>query len=227
MPIAVRTLPFAVLLALLAGCAPLPFLLAQAEVGDDLWRDPRLGYAAQWRLLRSDRSLSGLERFARQLQIMIDDAYRRSGDPASPFAGLDPRQLFLDDLVDLFVPDEFRDLKEVVMVSDPLLTGEVIVEQSGDLSGFRSELQAGDGRFRHFAMNAAAAYRFPPILVDAAARIVGGDIEDGRPLSADTRADLATNTIGRDFAALLRASAPADLADGGTVERWLLARFAP
>ena len=228
MPIALRPLILTALLTpALTACTPLPFLSAQVELGAEPWRDARLGYVAQWQRLRSEGGLSGLERFARLVQHMIDDAYARTGDPASPFAGLDPEQLFLDDLVDVFVPDEFRDQKELVMASDPTLVGQVVVEQVGDLSGFRADLQAGDGRFRHFAMNAAAAYRFPPFLVDAAARWIGGDLDDGRELSADSRADIASNEIGRAFAALLRSTSLADLAGGDSAERWLIEHFGP
>jgi hypothetical protein len=227
MPIPLRPPLLAALLTLaLPACTPLPFLSAQAELGAEPWRDARLGYVAQWQRLRSDGGLSVLERFARLVQHMIDDASARTGDPISPFAGLDPEQLFLDDLVDVFVPDEFRNQKELVMASAPTLVGQVIAEQTGDLSGFRADLQAGDGRFRHFAMNAAAAYRFPPFLVDAAARWMGGDLDDGRALSADSRADIASNEIGRDFAALLRSTSVADLA-GGSAEQWLIERFGP
>ena len=215
------------LLALAAFCAPFPAVQAQVSEGGEPYRQIRLGYLERWRLLRVDGSSSGLERFASLVQEMADDALARSGDPASPFAGLDGKQLFLDDLVDLFVPDEFRREKELVMVSEPLLVGEVIVDGPSDLTGFRADLQVGSGRFRHFALNAVAAYRYPPFLVAAAAQVVGNDLEGDEGLSADSQADLATNEIGRSFAQLLRLRPLAELADGVAVETWLLERFGP
>lgn len=226
MPILRRLLAPALLALLLAGCTPLPVLRVQADQGGDPWREARLGHVEVWEGLRRG-GLSGLERFARLVQHLADDALARSADADSPFVGFDPVQLFLDDLVDLFVSDAFRDEKALIMVSEPLLRGEVIAERAGDLSGFRPELQVGDGRFRHFAMYAAAASRFPPFLVDAAARWIGGDLDDGGELSADSRADLATNAIGRDFAAELRVRGLAPFAEGGGIERWLLERFGP
>ncbi len=215
------------LLVALAACAPVPAVRAQESQESDLYRWARLGYLERWRSLQADASLSGLERFASLVQQMADDALARSGDPASPFAGLDGKQLFLDDLVDLFVPDEFRREKELAMVSLPLLVGEVIVDGPNELTGFRADLQVGSGRFRHFALNAAAAYRYPPFLVAAAAQVVGNDLEGDEGLSADSQADLATNEIGRSFAQLLRLRPLAELADGVAVETWLLERFGP
>jgi hypothetical protein len=226
MPTLRRLLLIPLLTLLLGACTPIPVLRVQAEQGTDPWREVRLGYVEVWAGLRRG-PLSGLERFSRLVQHVADDALARSADPESVFAGIDPLQLFLDDLVDLFVPDDFRDEKGLIMASEPLLVGEVIVEGSGDLSGFRPELQAGDGRYRHFAMNAAAASRFPPFLVDAAARWIGGDIEDGRELSADSQADIATNEIGRAFAERLREVGLAAFADGDGIERWMLERFGP
>lgn len=228
MPVRFRLFAFVPLLALLLGaCVPPPLLLAQAEPDPDPWRTVRLERIAAWRELRGERERSGLERFAHTVQDMLDDAYARSADPASPFAGLDPVQLFLDDLVDVFVSERYQEAKTLIMASPSRVGSEVIVELNADRTGFRADLQLGDGRFRHFAMNAAAAYRFPPFLVAAAARWLGGDSEDGGELSADSRADLATNAIGREFARLLRTTPPSELADGVSVERWLLDRFGP
>lgn len=221
-----RLLAPTLLVLLLTGCTPVSVLRVQAEQGFDPWLDARLGHVEVWRELRRG-PMTGLERFAHFVQYLADDALARTADPTSPFAGLDAERVFLDDLVDLFVTDRFRDEKELIMASEPLLVREVISERSIDLGGFRPDLQLGEGRFRHFAMNAAAARRFPPFLVAAAARWIGGDLDDGGRLSADSQADIATNVIGRDFAAELRALGLAPFAEGGGIERWILERFGP
>ena len=64
-------------------------------------------------------------------------------------------------------------------------------------------------------------------LVDRLARRVGGDEPEavaGDP-TGDGAADLATNEVGRAFAALLRSAPLADLADGRSVAAWIESAF--
>ena len=187
----------------------------------------RMAHLRRWDSLIADSRLTGVERFACFVQIVVDDAYARVTDPNSPLHGLDGKRLLLDDLADLMVSDRYRLEKALVLEFGPASLGRIVAETDADLVSFRPELRAGDGRLRHFAMNAAAAYQLPGFLVDLAARSVGNDVDSGEGLSADSEADLLTNEIGREFAGYLRAHALVALADGVAVKGWILARFSP
>lgn len=134
------------------------------------------------------------------------------------------RRAVLDDLVDLFVPPRFNLLKRLVMTSPAVLT-KTIAGRQADRADFHPTLQPGGGRFRHFAMNAAAAEYYPPQLVDLAARAVGYDVPWRDDPSGDTQADLSANRIGRDFARFLRENTVGELSANAGVQRWVTARF--
>lgn len=176
----------------------------------------RNSYLDHWRELEAG-GLVGLERFASTVQRVVDT--RASSHPDSPETAV---RLILDDLVDLFVDNEFRLEKALVMSTPSVLADDALSEQGDDLSGFALRFRAGEGRFRHFALNAAAAYSAPNALVDLAARLRGRDLRSSSP---DSRADRATNLAGRAFARLLRERPLAEIADGKAVRSWLLARF--
>ena len=136
----------------------------------------------------------------------------------------DLRRAFLDDLVDLFVPPRFALFKRLVMTS-PAVLSETITDKKEDREGFHPVLQPGGGRFRHFAMNAAATEYYPPRLVDLAARAVGYDVPWRDDPSGDTAADLAANRIGRSFSQFLKNDAVAELAGNAGVKAWVAERF--
>ena len=118
----------------------------------------------------------------------------------------------------------FTLLKRSVMTSSAVLT-QTIADSQADRVDFHPTLQPGGGRFRHFAMNAAAAEYYPPWLVDVAARAVGYDVPWRNDPSGDTNADLAANRIGRDFTRFLQENAVGELSANAGVQRWVTARF--
>lgn len=179
-------------------------------------RAVRNSYLDYWGELEAS-GVVGLERFARTVQRVVDT--RAAGVSASSETAV---RLILDDLVDLFVDQDFRLEKAVVMSTPSVLAGDALREGRDDLNGFAHRFRAGEGRFRHFALNAAAAYTAPNALVDLAARLRGGDL---RSTSPDSKADTATNLVGRAFAELLRERPLAEIADGQAVQSWLLDRF--
>ncbi|UCH25736.1 MAG: hypothetical protein JSV66_17710 [Trueperaceae bacterium] len=183
----------------------------------------RRGYLAYWRQLGDDPSLDGAERFGCLVQHVVDETIRTAGFGAEPEEEVKRR--ILDHLVDILVPPEYRDEKEFVMETAAVIESGTIVEMTDDLAGFRIELQRGDGRFRHFAMNAAAAYQVPDLLVDLAARLVGRDFDPTEDPSGDSAADLLTNEIGREFATFLEAHSLSELAETQAVKVWLVERF--
>jgi hypothetical protein len=187
----------------------------------------RVAHLQRWEWLETSGGLSGVGRFARFVQIVVDDAHLRVADLASPLFGFDGKQLFLDDLADLMVSDEFLAVKRLVMVTEPSQLGQALVETTSDLQSFQPDLRGGNGRFRHFSLSAAAAYRFPGFLVDWFAEIVGKDTEVRGGFSPDSLADRKTNVIGRAFATFVRSRSLDTLADGIAVEAWIVKRFAP
>lgn len=209
----------ALLLALtVAGAQPAP-------AGEDAERllARRHGYLLLWEELGRP-GVGGVERFGALVQHVVDDTYRRYAARGDDWLESDADHALLDDLVDIMVGAEYQREKDLVMLSPSVVRGPVIVESAADLASFAPRFRAGDGRLRHFAMNAAAAYVAPPLLVDLLARRVGGD--EGDAPSGDSAADLATNEVGRAFAQLLRERPLAELADGERVAAWIEARFA-
>jgi hypothetical protein len=176
----------------------------------------RIGYREYWNALGA-AGVVGLERFARTVQMVVDTRAPGAGGSGERLA-----RAVLDDLVDLFVSETYLLEKSLVMSTPSVLAGQSVRERRGDLAGFAPRFQAGEGRFRHFALNAAAALSAPDALVELAARLRGRDL---LAASADSSADRATNRIGRDFARLLREGPPAELADGETVRAWVVDRF--
>lgn len=211
------------LLALLAGLAAAAgeseataSVSEQQSTGRQDTEEIRRSYLDHWR----DASGSGLERFSSTVQLVVDTRARMT------FASRDEAvRAVLDDLVDLFVGPEYQLEKTLAMLSAPLLGGGAITEGEGDLSGFAPKFQAGEGRFRHFALNAAASYAVPETLVAITALLRGGDLRNTSPENAgDRAADIATNRIGREFTRLLRKRPLSELG-GGRVEEWLIERF--
>jgi hypothetical protein len=176
----------------------------------------RTGYREYWNALGA-AGVVGLERFARTVQNVVDTRAPGAGGSGERLA-----RTVLDDLVDLFVSETYLLEKSLVMSTPSVLGGQSVRERPADLTGFAPRFQAGEGRFRHFALNAAAALSAPDALVDLAARLRGRDLLGA---STDSSADRATNRIGRDFARLLRERSPAELADGETVRAWVADRF--
>jgi hypothetical protein len=172
-------------------------------------------YVEYWQALGS-AGVDGLERFARTVQMVVDT---RAGQHGTEDRAV---RMVLDDLVDLFVSETYRREKDLVMSTPAVLGHASVREREGDLTGFAPRFQAGEGRFRHFALNAAAALAAPDALVDLAARLRGRDL---LAASSDSLADLATNRIGRDFARFLRERPLLDLADGSAVRAWVVDRF--
>lgn len=217
-----RVLAVAALL-LLVGCAP----VADARVGaapaqgeereeeivDDL-RERRERLRAHWEELGEREE--GLERYALFVQAVMD---------AAAEAGATAKAVFLDDLVDLSVPPDYDKVKRSVMASPLAYRGPLVHEDDSGLDGFARRFRVGEGRYRHLAMSAAAAFRYPGPLVDVAARIVGHDLEPRASSGGDSAADVATNEVGRRFAAFLRDTPLARLADGETVAAWLREAF--
>jgi hypothetical protein len=182
----------------------------------------RQGYLAFWRQLENDPALDGAERFGCLVQHVVEDTTRVAGVEV---AEEEVKRRILDHLVDILVPQEHRDEKELVMDTAALIESGAIVESPADLADFRTELQQGDGRFRHFAMNAAAAYQVPDLLVDLAARFVGRDFDPAEDPSGDSAADLLANEIGREFAAFLEDHSLSELVEAQVVKVWLIERF--
>lgn len=176
----------------------------------------RAGYLDYWEYLQSEET-TGLDRFALTVQRIADTRFESHRDEPNKAI-----RLILDDLVDVFVEQRFRIEKTVAMTTPAVLGSRSLGEEDGDLSGFASLYSRGEGRFRHFALNAAAAYVAPDGLVDLVARLRGGDLV---PSSPDAEADRATNRVGREFARLLRETPLAELADGHTVREWIVDRF--
>ena len=181
----------------------------------------RQGHAEAWEL-RTDTSSDGAERFGALVQRVVEGVYLESVWARPGEREL--RRAVLDDLVDLFVPERFDLFKRFVMTSPAVLT-ETIADNKVDREGFHPVLLPGGGRFRHIAMNAAAAERYPPLLVDLTARAVGYDVPWRDDPSGDTAADLAANRVGRDFAGYLKAHTVGELAADDAVKRWLAARL--
>lgn len=199
-----------------------PYAHAQAANG----RDPggmgvnelatlRQSYLDYWQVLES-RDLGGLERFARTVQRVVDvrSTHGESDE--------DRRRLVLDDLVDIFVSGKFSLEKSMVMSTPSVVGDAALIEEDDDLEEFALPLRAGEGRFRHFALNAAAAESAPDALVELAARLRGKDLLGASP---DSTADRETNRLGRAFNKLLRERPFSELADGETVRDWVMEKF--
>lgn len=174
----------------------------------------RKSYLEQWQALEAD-GVPGVERFASLVQRIVDTRIHDGGD--------EWLQLVADDLVDLFVGEQYELEKQLVMVGPSVLGVLAIDENEGDLEGFRPPFDRGEGRLRHFALNFAASLRAPDSVVDLLARLRGRDVAGTGP---DSVADLATNEAGREFADWLRSLPESRVRDGATVEEWLLDRFA-
>lgn len=201
------------LVGLLAACAPVS---GQREALPDGPSETRLAFLGYWESL-GDRGVRGLDRFSRTVQRVVETRARAEGGSQEEFV-----QAVLDDLVDLFVGERFS-LEKSVLMSTPSVLGESAIEEGEeDLSGFAPRFQAGEGRFRHFALNAAAAFSAPDALVELAARLRGGDLQGSSP---DSAADLATNRVGREFTRFLLDTPRERLAAGDSVREWLLERF--
>lgn len=173
----------------------------------------RRSYRSYWDEL-GESGVDGLERFAAVVQRVVDTRAAEGSPNAT--------RLVLDDLVDLFVSSEHSFEKSLVMSTPAVLGAQAIDEDEESLEGFAPPFDAGEGRFRHFALNAAASFVAPEDLVDLAARLRGGDLQGA---GADSRGDLATNRVGQAFARLLRERPLDELAGGDAVRGWLLQRF--
>ncbi len=161
-------------------------------------------------------------RFGMFVQHIVETVYLESAWTKPEERTL--RRAVLDDFVDLFVSERFNLFKRSVMTS-PAVLAEVIADTKTDREGFHPALQPGGGRFRHFAMNAAAAEYYPTWLVDLTARAVGYDVPWRNDPTGDTKADIKANRIGRDFAHFLKENAVGELAANAGVQRWVTARF--
>ena len=184
----------------------------------------RQSYVARWEHLKADTytSLDSAERFGALVQHVVETVYLDAVWQQAEEYGL--RHAVLDDLVDLFVPPRFQRLKRFVMVS-PAVLDEAIIDKKEDRQDFASTLRPGGGRFRHFAMNAAAAEYYPLLLVNLTARIVGYDVPWRYDPIGDSQGDLATNRIGRDFSHFLKSNAIGELAANAAVQGWVTTRF--
>ena len=182
----------------------------------------RQGYIAWWARAQTD-DLDSAERFGALVQHIVETVYLESVWTKPSEKAL--RRAVLDDLVDLFVAPRFALFKRLVMSSSPVLE-EAIADGKADRKDFHPSLQPGGGRFRHFAMNAAASERYPPLIVNLAARTVGYDVPWRDDASGDTQADLAANRIGRDFSRFLKENEVGELSASAAVQRWVAARFA-
>ena len=181
----------------------------------------RQGYLERWAQLKLD-DRNTAERFGALVQHVVEAVYLDAAWSRPSERTL--RRAVLDDLVDLFVSPRFTLFKRVVM-SSPTVLDTIITDEKADRRDFHLSLQPGGGRFRHIAMNAAAAERYPPLMVDLAARAVGYDVPWRRDPSGDTDADLAANRIGRDFAQHLKAHPIGELAADAEVQDWLRVRL--
>ena len=116
---------------------------------------------------------------------------------ASPWA---PRldKFILEDLIDIFVSLAFVEEKDIVMTLTPAVVQKTVGD--GVKDGFRQDLAQGEGRYRHFFMNAIAVCFSPDFIVNLAARITGGDFGQDDP---DVRADVTSNEKGREFGRFL------------------------
>lgn len=213
---------------LLAGCAPATeeLRLEPTPAGEEAavteLRERREEARGRWEALADEAT--GLERYARFVQDLVDAAAARArADGGGREEAV--KRAFLDDLVDLSVPPEFDALKRTVMSSEPSYDGPRVHEDESGLEGFAERFRPGEGRYRHLAMSAAAAYRYPGPLVEVAARLVGGDLVPEDEAEGDSAADLATNDVGRRFAAFLQRTPLAGLADGESVAAWLRRAF--
>lgn len=192
--------------ALAAGQAPEEYDMSElAQV--------RRSYRSYWDELEAS-GVDGLERFASVVQRIVDTR-AAEGSPRAV-------RLVLDDLVDLFVSPEHSLEKTLVMSTPAVLGDQAIDEDEESLEGFAPPFDAGEGRFRHFALNAAASFAAPEELVDLAARLRGGDMQGA---GADSRGDVATNRVGQEFARLLQERGLDELAGTDAVHEWLLERF--
>lgn len=202
--------------AILACLLPL-FAGAQEGWPVEELEQTRRAYLDYWEELGASGA-EGLDRFAQLVQHVVDTRAREE----RPDQEVVP--LIVDDLVDLFVGEAYQAEKQLVMRSPSVLGEDVIAEGEGDLEGFAERFRAGEGRFRHFAMNAAASLMAPQSLVELAARLRGGDLHGDSP---DSLADRESNRIGLAFVSLLQEKGPQALADGQSVRNWLLESFGP
>ncbi|MEX2534907.1 MAG: hypothetical protein WD273_04825 [Trueperaceae bacterium] len=209
-----RVLRRALLVALLGACAPAVGERGAIPVSDSV--SVRRSQLNRWHQL-GEQGITGLDRFAQTVQYVVDSRAQMNQSGREVVV-----RSILDDLVDLFVGPRFHLEKSLIMSTAPVLGEDALTEQSGDLEGFAPKFQEGEGRFRHFALNAAAAYAAPDALVELAARIRGGDMPARSP---DSVADLATNRVGRRFTRMLREQSLSELADGVSVRDWLVEQF--
>lgn len=178
-------------------------------------------------LMQQHNVCNTLERFALLLQDIVDTNVR----DATPEEEADvTKDLIIDDLADIFVPAGFY--KTTIMLLPPTVQENVITDpplrcsDATNLSGFSDVYVRGEGRFRHFAANAAMKRVAPGFLVNLGARLVGGDWEFKSDASGDIAADLATNAAGREFHDFLeQAAEDGTFGDGHSVKDWIRQRF--
>lgn len=193
--------------------------VTQEQAPEDELLALRSGYLDNWEEL-TGAGVTGLERFALTVQRVVDQRYER--DHAAVESDSELLRLILDDLVDLFVTEDHAREKRLLMSSESVLGWRALGDMDDPLDGFAPHLQPGEGRYRHFALSAAGALVAPNLLVDLAARVRGNDLV---PDSADSRADVATNEIGRRFTGFLRSTPIAELAGEGAVANWIREAF--
>lgn len=201
----------------------------KAPVMSEVSRTIRLQIVERYRALQDDPSKCGLEWMADTYQYVFDvyaDASYRLGLAQLPEEEL--RIMILEDLLDVFVDNSARSIKDYASTYfRPSLEGGELVgsESAAALTGYASQLTVGEGRYRHFILNALTRSKDPTLgqATDLLARLNGNDWGN---VSGDSLADVLTNEAGRDFYAFIAGVSIQDLGDGRTVRDWLIERLA-
>lgn len=170
--------------------------------------------------LRENPRLDGVQKFACLVQYAFDTGGKGSFS----------KNLVINDLIDILVnPNSYQLQKSFIMQKHGSGFSINSVEiPDGDLSGFKPSLTAGDGRYRHFIMNAGLTFDTPPsgaraVVLDFAVQL--GTFDPAWSSNPDTIADLETNAIGREFGLFVTETSINQLGDGKTVKDWMVDKF--
>ena len=175
-------------------------------------------------LQRVNNICNPLERFATFLQDIADTNLALAPASEDPDTTGD---LIIDDMVDLFVPGGF--FKSTIMLLDPVINEVGVIgdpqlacNDANNLAGFKTPMNRGEGRFRHFSANAGMKRVALGFMVNIGARFVGGDWEFKDDPDGDIQGDLETNAQGRAFQDFLDDLLETPAArDGRSVHDWI------
>ena len=203
------------MVTLINGCGPVPGQGSDASGPVGTLAAHRAELAAEAERIIAAADARGIDAFATWLQMVADRAVATLG-PTAPADSV--ARWILDDLVDLALGSRLPVVQRLLMVTPPLWAGPPVELERFGTTGFSGAFQSGDGALRHMALTAAGAWVFPPMWVEAAARLWGRDLV---PIAGtDSAGDIAANARGRALATWLRQADRATLADGRSVADW-------